>query len=472
MKRPTALCLSDLDNLNKDASCESQNMSLISADEEEISVENKATSGENNSLVTLDISIEIASESEKSMGAEEETKKTRKRVLWSLLQTVETYTEAHTFLTNNGFKKHQTKTVKAGQKAFYRCGAIKQRSKIQCEAKRMIFQDYSKVGFEIFESNTDHTCDQANANERVKCISEEMKKLIMACAGNRMTPKYIAKHIDKIRVDFKLFVNEKTPSVSQIAYLIRAHKNKTAPKMVYLGQLIEWCEGNTAVPENIDDPFVIGYEHSDESSDLNFKIVVSTQRMIQHCTDVHTFCVDATYKLNWHGLPFIVVGKIDKNKKFHALSFALCVNEKTEDFRFIFETIAENVQKFTGSEFKPEILVSDACLAIRNAFAAVFPEHKLMVMCFVHVLRNVEKNRDKYQQKNKAEIIRDIQAMQLASSREIFDNISALFIKKWMKREKAFVKYFRKQWLSSHCNWFEGVSDYTPSHNNSLEGKH
>ena len=47
--------------------------------------------------------------------------------------------------------------------------------------------------------------------------------------------------------------------------------------------------------------------------------------------------------------------------------------------------------------------------------------------------------------------------------------MSALFCAKWEPMEGNFVEYFRKQWLGTHSNWFEGAANYTPSTNNALE---
>lgn len=37
-------------------------------------------------------------------------------------------------------------------------------------------------------------------------------------------------------------------------------------------------------------------------------------------------------------------------------------------------------------------------------------------------------------------------------------------------KERDFINYFKKQWLSAHKNWYEGAADYTPATNNGLEG--
>lgn len=165
-----------------------------------------------------------------------------------------------------------------------------------------------------------------------------------------------------------------------------------------------------------------------------------------------------------------MVGTIDRRKKFHALGFALCVSEKTEDFKFIFETIRDSVIKLTGKQSEPKILISDASDAIRNAFKLVFPGVDLQVMCYVHVLRNVTKQKDKYKKEHKNEIFADINTLHLASTPAIFQMLAVLFIKKWSKKDKTFADYFQKEWLGTHCNWYEGAATYTPSTNNSLEG--
>lgn len=40
---------------------------------------------------------------------------------------------------------------------------------------------------------------------------------------------------------------------------------------------------------------------------------------------------------------------------------------------------------------------------------------------------------------------------------------------KWKKYSLDLVKYFKKEWLIAHKNWFEGFKSKTPSTNNALE---
>lgn len=304
-----------------------------------------------------------------------------------------------------------------------------------------------------------------------KSVSKEMKKLIVECSTNRMTAKHIINHIESLKENHDLFVDEAVPNATQIYYILRAHKEQHNPKMVYLGQLMEWCESHSATPEDIDEPFVIGFQslESDIES-ANFRIVVSTRRLLQHCANSDNICIDATYQVNWNDFPFMVLGRVDKAKKLHPLCLALTVHETAEDYQFVFKCLRESVAKHTEEILQPKVLIADGDKAIRKAFMAEFPRAELIVMCYVHVLRNVEKNKNKYSKENKKEIFKDIETCHLASTPAKFRRLTALFMKKWSEKEPTFASYFKKQWLDSHSNWYEGAATYTPSTNNAVEG--
>lgn len=432
----------------------------------------KSSSDELNNSLTANIQIEN-DEDISSTTKEPEVKIpiTRKTFVWSTVGKFQTYTEAHSSILADNFKKHGSKSGNKGSKTNYRCGKIKQTSKVQCEAKRRIFQSVSTTDFVVESNNVPHTCESIDAAHQAKSVSDEMKQMIITCAANQMTPKYIIAHINSLRENYGLFSNEETPNISSIYYILKANKLEKTPKIQYLGQLVDWCESNMEVPSDMDKPFVIGFEHSDEGEDLHFKLVVTTRRLLEHCANITHLCVDATYKLTWHEWPFMVIGTVDKDKRLHPLCFALCTNEATPDFQFIFNTLADKVKQHTSKEFRPQILISDASNAIRNAFMSVFPFAILMIMCYAHVLRNVSKHKDKYKKENKAEIFKDIETLHQSSCQNVFKILCRLFLKKWKKKEPEFARYFERQWLQSHCNWYLGAAAYTPTTNNAVEGK-
>lgn len=422
-----------------------------------------------NILVENENDVGSTTETIKELGNKEATK--RKTFLWSTVERFQTYTEALNSILAENFKMHGSKLGNGDSKINFRCGKVKQKSKVQCEAKRRIVQSSSTTDFVVESNGVPHTCGTIDACHLTKTISNEMKEMIVDCAQNHMTPKYIISHIDSLRKNNGLFLNEDTPNIASIYYILKvAHSEKT-PKILYLGELIEWAEMNMDAPDDLDKPFVIGFDHSDEAENLSFRLVVTTKRLLLHCTNITHLCVDATHKLTWHDYPFMVIGTVDQNKKFHPLCFALCTQETTKDFEFIFETLSNSVKKHTEGELKPHILISDASNAIRNAFMSVFPLAVLMIMCYVHVLRNVTKHKEKYKKENKSEIFKDIEMLHQSSSAKVFQILGRLFLKKWKKREPEFAKYFEKQWMASHCNWYLGAAAYTPTTNNAVEGE-
>lgn len=106
--------------------------------------------------------------------------------------------------------------------------------------------------------------------------------------------------------------------------------------------------------------------------------------MLANCIDLEQICVDGTYKLNWHGFPFEVVGTVDREKKFHPLCFACTTGETTVDYAFLFEAMRDTIHKLFNVQFKPMILIADGAHSIRNAFEQVFPFFLIMIMCYAH----------------------------------------------------------------------------------------
>lgn len=190
--------------------------------------------------------------------------------------------------------------------------------------------------------------------------------------------------------------------------------------------------------------------------------------MLEKMRNLETICIDATYKLNWHGFPLIVVGTVDRLKRFHPVAYACSTNETTADYEFVFEAIRDATENIYGHKFEPKILIADGADAIRNAFYNAFPSAVIDIMCFAHVIRNVRK-RTFRTKTNKPLVLDDIRKIQLASNKNAFLMMTNLMCAKWLPIESEFVQYFQKEWLGSHCNWYEGAAVYNPSTNNALE---
>lgn len=189
---------------------------------------------------------------------------------------------------------------------------------------------------------------------------------------------------------------------------------------------------------------------------------------MRRARNFETVCIDATYKLNWHGFPLIVFGTVDRLKRFHPIAYACTTHETTADYEFVFSSFRDAIEIFYEQKFEPKTLIADGADAIRNAFYKSFVSAELDIMCFAHVLRNVRKQSFKTKS-NKQLILDDIRKIQLAPNKKTFSMMTKLFCEKWVLVEPDFTNYFEKQWLGVHCNWYEGAANYTPSTNNALE---
>lgn len=220
------------------------------------------------------------------------------------------------------------------------------------------------------------------------------------------------------------------------------------------------------MPLDEDDAYVIGFEHSNEDQDRFFRFMFTTQRLLKNCIGATTLFIDATYNVNWRGYPFVIVGTVDRAKKFHALAYGCTTNEKTEDYTFFFQTLADGVKTIYDTQLEPKKLIADGTISIRNACEMTFPSIEVMIMCYVHVIHNVNKRAFSNSKKHRKLIMDDINILHLAGTEEKFDQLASLFIKKWEKVEPDFTKYFANQWLGDLKYWFVGASIYDP-----LEGK-
>lgn len=201
---------------------------------------------------------------------------------------------------------------------------------------------------------------------------------------------------------------------------------------------------------------------------LYFRFVFSTLFLLNMFKSVEKVCIDSTYKLNWCEFPLTILGTVDRSKKFHPIAFACTTNETVDDYAFVFDAVKNKIKQYFSTRFEPTTLISDAANAIRNAFYRIFPNATIDIMCFAHVLRNVDKQ--KFKSKNNKKLIKeDIILLQQAPEKKIFFFMAKIFCAKWKPIEADFIKYFEKHWLGVHCNWFEGASVYTPSTNNAQE---
>ena len=61
----------------------------------------------------------------------------------------------------------------------------------------------------------------------------------------------------------------------------------------------------------------------------------------------HILHADATYKLNWEGMPVLIIGTTDLNRSFHLISICISSDESKASFRFIFNSLLNQMLQST-----------------------------------------------------------------------------------------------------------------------------
>lgn len=414
---------------------------------------------------------------------QKKTRKKRKTKSWMKYADYDCAAAAEASIEST-WSKHYTNHSEIGRKVYYRCKRKKLRGP-QCKASIYLLYHADSDKVSVFKTEADH--DQCEEYERG--IRADVKKCINELYMDGITkPKQIIRALQSRQLE--------TPPLRKIKnYLVQYRKTKFGNHMISLGELEHWCKMNSDIPSDDNQSFVVCYEvfyegenygedkegeeseEREEINENNFRFFISSIRLLNIASSSSHINADATYKLIWQGYPVLVIGTTDLNKAFHPFGLAICSNEKTEDFRFIFKSIQIGMQRLNKDLFKPTALVADAADAIKNAFRKVFNHQYNQIMCWSHMKTKVENRLSHIDDKVIAdEILSDIEYLHLSNSKEVFDLALSLFLKKWKIKNKTknqsiidFLSYFDDQWIKSNSGWYEGIQLYTPSTNNALE---
>ncbi|CAF2123572.1 unnamed protein product [Rotaria magnacalcarata] len=374
--------------------------------------------------------------------------------------------------------KHYTNYSEIGRRVHYRCKKAKHRGR-QCRASMHLLYHADSDKVSMYKTEVDHDHEE----RQVHGINENVKKSIDDLFNDGiMKPKQIIRALQARKIA--------TPSIIQIKnYLAQFKKKKFGSYMISLGELEDWCKRNLNIPVDENKSFVVWYqimyegEEYDDEDDVEdndgnkFRIFISSVRLLNIASISSHINADATYKLIWQGYPVLIIGTTDLNKVFHPFGLAICSNEKTKDFQFIFNSIQIGMQKIKKELLKPTALVADAAGAIKGGFKNVFNNEYSQIMCWSRMKTKVENHACHIDNKDVAkEIIDDIELLHLSNSTAVFKLALTLFFKKWKINNKQknqsiidFLNYFDTEWIQSNNGWYEGIQLYTPSTNNALE---
>jgi len=379
---------------------------------------------------------------------------------WFLENTYYNKQAAMDFINNEKtWSYHYNNMTQDGNKTYFRCNKAKLRGN-QCPAAIYLLYDIRNEYVILFRNEDSHEHENLQTSNR---LSDELKAEIKTFYDLKIKPKTIFAKLREKGVQFKKA--QISNYISQLKQSLYGHTK------ISLGELEQWCIDHSTLPDDEDKAFVpnfyINYADDDEDEDeKEFRIFVTTKRLLRIAKKSSKIHADATYKLVWEGMPVLMIGTTDMDRHFHPFGIGVCTNERTADFAFIFKSIFQSL----GESITVDTLVSDASDAIRNAFKQVFGEEVLLIMCWVHMRRNVAKNLHLVDAEFRDDLMDDIDTLQLASNKDVFDKGKYIFIKKWLsKKQKQFIDYMKNMWLSTHQNWYEGVASHTASQNNALE---
>jgi hypothetical protein len=357
---------------------------------------------------------------------------------------------------------HYKNKTEEGIKKYFRCNQVKLRGQ-QCSAKIYLQYDSTSHEVHLFKTKSEHNHDSIET-KGVLGIDPSLKLEIQKLFDLKLKPKAILIELSK-NSDIR-----KLPSKRQLDnYLHQLRESKYGPSQISVGELEAWLLKNSVIPEDLHIPFVEQYELETEEEESIFRFFITSRYLMSICANSYKIHADATYKLLWQGFPVLIVGTTDMDKHFHPFGLSVCTNEKKEDFKFLFRALVATSKKLFEKKFEPNVLICDAAKSIQNAFIEIFGTDKLIIMCWAHMRKNVQKRVERdVEKKNRSLILSDINTLQLSSSPEIFEKAVELFKKKW-NTEQAFLNYFEREWLSDNSNWYEGVMKHVPSTNNALE---
>lgn len=114
-----------------------------------------------------------------------------------------------------------------------------------------------------------------------------------------------------------------------------------------------------------------------------------------------------------YGYPVFIAGTCDRNASFYPTFLALSSHENEACFTKFFETIAER------SGQHPTHVLADGAFAITNAVTSVFP-NAVRLMCWAHVVKNIDQKLKSYEPAVKKQIRADIQSLQFALNEDQF----------------------------------------------------
>lgn len=136
-----------------------------------------------------------------------------------------------------------------------------------------------------------------------------------------------------------------------------------------------------------DKQFLIEFSVNENSNELENLFFIHPWSLDMWRAFPHVMIIDATYKTNKYGMPFIqIVGVTSTNKTF-SIAFAFIINERGENYNWALTCLKLTLDKC----MHPRVIVTDRELALMNACQQVFPDATRLLYRW-HITENIKKH--------------------------------------------------------------------------------
>lgn len=226
-------------------------------------------------------------------------------------------------------KKTKSNTIE-GLKHYYRCNKV--RKDQTCEAELYVLYRNDSLDVDIYKTCKDH-CHPAPHP-----LTIGAKAKIKENMTNGMKPKAIQLKLEKAGIYL---------TIIQIRnYMTRCKRSMFGNSGMTAGDLLEWCYANSIEPADPDKMYALGHDIklTDNNDGIqHLRVFITTKNLLRIMESTNLLHADGTYKLLWERLPAIVVGTTDMTRKFRPIGVAITFHETAEDYRFVFQTIANKL---------------------------------------------------------------------------------------------------------------------------------
>lgn len=206
----------------------------------------------------------------------EKVAKTRgKGSKWSLVQKFASDSEAERYIKHAKIwaKRNQHETDE-GVKITYRCNKMPKKDP-QCSCKMYLLKLHTSIQSKMYISG-EHTHENARKTD----MDDPVRAIVLSMTKKGMKPAAIRKYIGEE------IPHSTVPSLKCIYnYLHRTNFKTNAEHKVSIGEMVEWLEAKSCIPEYETTPYVLNYECSEPLAESKFfRFAMTSKELLQKGT--------------------------------------------------------------------------------------------------------------------------------------------------------------------------------------------